>query len=146
MFTATRVAGRGGHPGTRREPDLHRHPLTEATLPSGPGPSRMDDIDPADFGGFTCTSAVQSTGGYGGRPENDGVVRSSRVRRYATAPSMVNDPRFTGNMHSVHDYYKYDADPTGVLRNVGCRRSPNEDGHWVSTSNWGYRAPTRTGR
>ncbi len=111
-------------------------PTPEGRAPL-PGAS-MHDIDPADFGGFTGTMKCRQ-GEYGTTSPTDwGSVVEGET--YSHCPVEVGDHRFTGNMYSVHDYYKYAGLPTWGVRNVSAVLT-NDDGYWVSTTDWGYQQP-----
>jgi hypothetical protein len=105
-----------------------------ATVPSAP----MEDIDPAHFGGFVGT--MKCGGGTYGTTLVTEWGSKVEGETYPRCSVEVSDPRFTGNMHSVHDYYTYDDKPTWGVRTVGAVVTTDE-GHWVSTSSWGYQQP-----
>lgn len=136
MFTAARIVAALAILALAGSLAVVAVPVSEqpATAPAAP----MEDIDPADFGGFmgrmTC-----GQGKYGSTQVTEwgSFVEGETYPRCSVE---VGDPRFTGNMYSVHDYYKYDGKPTWGVRSVSAVLTTDE-GHWVSTSNWGYQQP-----
>lgn len=136
MFTAARIGAGVAMLALAGSLAIIAVPFQEqpATVPTAP----MEDVDPADFGGFTGRM-ICAQGEYGTTLNTEW---GSKVEgeTYTRCGVEVSDPRFTGNMHSVHDYYKYDGKPTWGVRSVSAVLA-NEDGHWVSTSNWGYQQP-----
>ena len=103
-------------------------------LPSAP----MEDIDPTAFGGFVGRMVCrQGSLGTTHLTEWGSWVEGET---YPACAVEVGDPRFAGNIYSVHDYYKYDGRPNWGVRNVSAVLT-NDEGHWVSTSNWGYQQP-----
>ncbi|MEX1336355.1 MAG: hypothetical protein AB1Z66_13760 [Candidatus Limnocylindrales bacterium] len=135
MFNATRVAAVVALLALTASLAYVAMPDSEPAPAPG---AEMAPIDPADFGGFVGRMSC-APGEYGTATAAEwGSIHEGET--YHRCAVEVDDPRFAGNMYAVHDYHKYDGKPMWGVRSVGAVLT-NEEGHWVTTSDWGHQQP-----
>ena len=111
------------------------------TNPQGATPvpgAAMDDIDPADFGGFSGTMKCDE--GELGTVTTLEWGTLNEGETYTECLMETDDPRISGNNHSIHNYYKYDGYPMWGVRNAASVIT-NDEGTWVSDRLVGYQEP-----
>lgn len=94
-------------------------------------------IDAAEYGGSDGTLlCAQGTLGTESDTEWGSITEGET---YDRCHLDADDPRISGNCHSVHDYHKYAGKPTWGVRAVSDVIT-NDDGSWVG-GGWGYQHP-----
>jgi hypothetical protein len=113
-------------------------------LPQRPDPADADmpaawsgDIDAADYGDVDGT-LLCAQGTLGTKTDTEwGSITEGET--YDRCRLDVDDPRISGNSHSVHDYYKYAGRPEWGVRAASDVIS-NDEGSWIG-GGWGYQHP-----
>jgi hypothetical protein len=95
-------------------------------------------IDPADFGGFS--GPMECSRGELGSLTTFAWGSLNEEETYSECLVETDDSRFSGNNHSIRNYYKYDGQPRWGVRNAASIII-NDEGTWVSRRLVGYQKP-----